>query len=138
MFDKINDLDYVYIYSGKKIYKSKVIKFLKIDPETIFVKAENEGNLLFDRGFRLKRGDKVYGLNENSFENEKICILKNKLKDCDREISKYRQNIITYKQKIDEYNRQIEHTNTVLEFTTNYMQKIKEEITQEKINEKTL
>lgn len=137
MFDKIDNLEYIYIFSGHKIYKSKVTKFSKIDSETIFIKAENEGSLIFEKSYRFKKNNKVYALNEESFENEKISLLKNKLKNYDRDISRCRQDIITYKQKIDEYNRQIEHSNTVIQYTTNYMQKIKEEITQEKINEKT-
>lgn len=138
MFDEINDLDYIYIYSGKKMYKSKVIKFSKIDSETIFVKAENEGNLIFEKGYKFKKGDKIYALNENCFRNEKISFLVNKLKNYNNQINKIKQEIEESRRKIEEYNAKIKWNESNIKNISDTTIEIKQEITKEKINEKVI
>lgn len=138
MFDKIDNIEHVYIYSGNKIYKSRVIKFHKIDSETIFVKAENEGNLIFEKSYKFKKGDKIYALNENCFENENISLLVKELKDYNNRINKNKLDIEKHKIEIAKHNLKIEWCERMVKNLSVLVIETKQQIAQEKKNEKVI
>jgi hypothetical protein len=67
----MDNVEKVYVFTGKKIIEKKVQQCVVIDEDTVFIRLPDIGPLFFDKGVRVvSKGDLKIGLSENCFHSE--------------------------------------------------------------------
>ena len=135
MFEKIDNLEIIYIFTGRKIIESEVIVFKKIDNQTLFVKTRNEGNLIFENSFKIKKGEQIFAINKNHLQSENILWTKSKIENLNKEIQVLEHNITKHDEYITACIKEQEKCSLQIQYNKEHIASLKEKLGELILNE---